>query len=96
MKQKIIFDIDGVLFNGIEEVCKQNNIPYENITEYDYELMNLTKEQKEILKNNFLNNYTNYPNFDRELFEKVCEKYDVNIHSLYSTEKEKQLKFDFF
>lgn len=96
MRQKIIFDVDGVLFNGIEEVCKENNIPYENITEYDYELMNLTKEQKEILKNNFLNDYTNYPNFDKELFEKVCEKYDVNIHSLYSTEKEKNLKLDFF
>lgn len=94
--KKIIFDIDGVLFNGIEEVCKQNNIPYENISEYDYNLMNISEREKEILKNNFLYNYANYPNFDMELFKEVCEKYDVNIHSLYSTEKEKQLKLDFF
>lgn len=94
--KKIIFDIDGVLFNGIEEVCKQNNIPYENISEYDYNLMNISEKQKEILKNNFLYNYTNYPNFNIGLFKEVCEKYDVNIHSLYSTEKERQLKLDFF
>lgn len=94
--KKIIFDIDGVLFNGIEEVCKQNNIPYENISEYDYNLMNISEREKEILKNNFLYNYANYPNFNIELFKEVCEKYDVNIHSLYSTEKEKQLKLDFF
>lgn len=94
--KKIIFDIDGVLFNGIEEVCKKNNIPYENISEYDYDLMNISEKEKEILKNNFLYNYSNYPNFDIELFKEVCEKYDVNIHSLYSTEKEKQLKLDFF
>lgn len=93
--KKIIFDIDGVLFNGIEEVCKQNNIPYENISEYDYDLMNISEKEKEILKNNFLYNYTNYPNFNIELFREVCEKYDVNIHSLYSTKKEKQLKIDF-
>lgn len=95
-KEKIIFDVDGVLFNGIEEICKLNEIPYENITEYDYDAMNITEEQKEIIKSSFLTNYKNYPNFDEELFEKICEKYDVSIHSLYSTDIEKESKLDYF
>lgn len=95
-KEKIIFDVDGVLFNGIEEVCKLNEIPYENITEYNYDLMDITDEQKEIIKSSFLSNYKNYPNFDEELFEKICEKYDVSIHSLYSTDIEKESKLDYF